>query len=409
MAHKSHYQKKNLKASFSHGGPEGPRYVLICLLGAAVALGAQERGPVTTSAADIRAAIDQLSEIDYPTRVKAARLVRRSEPAQAVAALLQAINEHKDGFVRFRSLVLLTGFNDPRAADEMRQALASPNDRLRELGYAYFELHPDRAMIPRFVDALEKETGDFVRPAIIRTLAAVGDDPRVREVLLRDTMRGVDFHRSVVIEALGDFKHRWAADKLIEVAQLDGPLQDDAVTALARIGEKQVTSVLANLQRTGSKELQPTLAAAFCTLGVNCSSHLGYLDKVLAFADDVPGNQELVRPAAAGLATIAIGGNGEALKILFDKGIPSMDPIRAPLALAVAKVALRNTSLMLSLLQQREDGAKALDLLAEGFDMLEEDLEEEQFFVTVRKGYWAAPESSPTRKLAEQLITKLDF
>ena len=27
--------------------------------------------------------------------------------------------------------------------------------------------------------------------------------------------------------------------------------------------------------------------------------------------------------------------------------------------------------------------------------MLEEDLEEEQFFVTVRTGYWAAPDSSP--------------
>ena len=41
--------------------------------------------------------------------------------------------------------------------------------------------------------------------------------------------------------------------------------------------------------------------------------------------------------------------------------------------------------------------------------MLEEDLEEEQFFVAVRRGYWAAADGSPTRRLAEQLITKLDF
>lgn len=426
MAHPFRFPKKNPKAS-----SETARVVAItlALLVAALAVSAlprrssdlsakalaqveaaqAERGPAATSPEEIRAAINQLSNLDYGARVKAARLVRRSAAAQAVPALIQAINEHKDGFVRFRSLVLLTGFNDPRAADEMREALASPNDRLRELAYGYFELHPDRAMIPRFLDALDKEVGDFVRPAIVRALAASGDDPNVRDVLLRDVMRGVDFHRSTVIEALGDYKHTYAVPKFVETAQLDGPLQDDAVLALGRVGDKQTLTVLAKLQRSGPKELQPTVAAAICMLGVNCSSHLGYLDKVLAFADDNPGFQELVRPAAAGLAAIAIGGGGDALKILFDKGIPSMDPIRAPLALAVAKVALRNTPLMLTFLEKRADQSAALDLLAEGFDMLEEDLEEEQFFVTVRKGYWAAADSSAMRKMAEQLITKLDF
>jgi hypothetical protein len=41
--------------------------------------------------------------------------------------------------------------------------------------------------------------------------------------------------------------------------------------------------------------------------------------------------------------------------------------------------------------------------------MLEEDLEEERFFVAVRKAYWAAPDGSPARKLCEQVITKLEF
>ena len=42
--------------------------------------------------------------------------------------------------------------------------------------------------------------------------------------------------------------------------------------------------------------------------------------------------------------------------------------------------------------------------------MLEEDLEEEQFFVDRAPArYWAAADGSPTRKLCEQLITKLDF
>jgi hypothetical protein len=406
MAHRSHSQKKNLKA-FSNRACVA---LVALLLGAASAPPPiQERGPAATSPDEIRAAVNQLADLDYATRVKAARLIRRSAVAPAVSVLLQAVNEHKDGFVRFRSLVLLTGFNDPRAADEMREALTSPNDRLREVGYGYFEINPSRSMIPGLLDALDKELGDFVRPAIVRALAALGDDPKVRDVLLRDITRGVDFHRSTVIEALGDYKRAYAVPKLLEAAQLDGPLQDDAVIALGRLGDKRALPVLAGLQRTGSKELQPTLSAAICMLGVNCSSHLVYLDKVLAFADDNPGYQELVRPTAAGLGGIAIGGNAEALKILFDQGIPSMDPIRAPMALAVAKVALRNTPLMLGFLAKRSDQTAALDLLAEGFDMLEEDLEEEQFFVTVRKGYWAAAEAAASRKLAEQLITKLNF
>ena len=77
--------------------------------------------------------------------------------------------------------------------------------------------------------------------------------------------------------------------------------------------------------------------------------------------------------------------------------------------LSVAKVALRNTPLMLKHLSAERDLRGALELLAEGFDMLQEDLEEEQFFVTVRREYWNATEASPVRKLAEQLIGKLDF
>ena len=370
---------------------------------------AQERGPATTSAGDLRAAIDRLGDLDYSVRTKAGRLVRRTTPAQAVPALLQAIREHEDGFVRFRSLVLLTGFNDPRAADQMAEVLSSPNDRLREVGYGYFERHPNRALVQRFLEALGKEDGEFVRPALVRALAAVGDDPKVREALLLDVNRGVDHFRSTVIEALGDFKHAYAVDKLIAVAQLEGPLQDDAIVSLGKIGDKRALAILANLQRTGNKDLQPIVAAGICLLGVNCSSHLGYLQKVLTFADDNPGYQELVRGAASGLAAIAINGNADALPILFDAGIPSADPIRAPLALAVAKVALRNTPLMLQGLQANKDVAGALNLLAEGFDMLEEDLEEEQFFVAVRRGYWAAADASPARRLSEQLINKLDF
>jgi HEAT repeat protein len=420
MPHAHHCQKKNQKALCSGEArlaPTARTTLAILLLTACASFGAfgpfaaisQERGPAATSDKELRAAIDLLGDLDYATRSKAGRLIRRAPAQQAVPALLQAVQEHKDGYIRFKSLVLLTGFNDPRAADQMIEASTSPNDRLREVAYGYFERHPDPALTSQLLAALQKEQGDFVRPSLVRALAALGDDPKVREALLVDVTRGVDHFRSTVIEALGDFKRAYAVPKLIEVAKLEGPLQDDAVFALGKIGDKQALPVLAMLQRSGSKELQPTIAAGICLLGVNCASHAGYLQKVLGFADDNPGYQELVRAAAAGLGAIAIKGDAESLAILFEQGIPSRDPIRAPIALAVGKVALRNTALMLQVLQKQKDQAGALELLAEGFDMLEEDLEEEQFFVAVRRGYWAAPDGSPTRRLSEQLIAKLDF
>lgn len=336
-------------------------------------------------------------------------MVRRTAAPQAVPALLQAVREHVDGYVRYKSLVLLTGFNDARAADQMAEVLASPNDRLREVAYAFFERFPERSLIPRFLTTLEKEAGEFVRPALVRALAAVGDDPRVRDVLLIDITRGDDFFRSTVIEALGDYRHAYAVPKLMDVARLEGPLQDDAVLALGKIGDKRALEVLAALQRTGSRALQPTVAAAICLLGVNCGSHLGYLQKVLTFAEDNQGYQDLVRAASFGLDAVAAQGNAEALQLLFAAGIPAEDPMRAPLALSVAKVALRNTPLLLRSLQEVTEQPKALALLAEGFDMLQEDLEEEQFFVAVRREYWAAGDGTPLRRLAEQLIGKLDF
>jgi len=77
--------------------------------------------------------------------------------------------------------------------------------------------------------------------------------------------------------------------------------------------------------------------------------------------------------------------------------------------LALASIALRNTSLMLPILDKRADRASAIELLAEGFDMLEEDLDKERFFALVRRTYWASAQGSPSRDLMQTLIGKLDF
>src|SRR4051812_32905544 len=297
---------------------------ILCVLGVLVFAGdgrAQEpSAPQSVSPAQLQAAIAKLGDLDYATRTSASRTVRRTASAQAVPALLQAVSEQGDGYVRYRSLVLLTGFNDPRTKDAMRESLTSPNDRLRIVAYSFFEHNPDRALIPQFLSALEKEAGEFVRPALVRALAAVGDDPRVRQALLREVPRGQDFFRGTVIEALGDYKAQYAVEAISTVAKLEGPLQDDAALALGKIGDKRAMETLAAIQRTAPRPAQPSIAAAICLLGLNCSSHVNYLTEALKFSDKNLGYQELLRGAAAGLGALAVLGHVEAADALVQIG-----------------------------------------------------------------------------------------
>jgi HEAT repeat protein len=257
---------------------------LLCVL-CDVAAAQEPAAPQSVSPAQLQAAIAKLGDLDYATRTTASRTVRRTASAQAVPALLQAVSEQADGYVRYRALVLLTGFNDPRAKDAMRESLVSPNDRLRTVAYSFFEHNADRAMAPQFLTALDKEQAEFVRPALVRALAALAAMPpgaeaadsiaRARQALVRDVGRGEDFFRGAVIEALGDYKASYALDALIAVAKLDGPLQDDAALALGKIGDKRALETLAAIQRTAPRATQPAIATAICLLDVNCESHEG--------------------------------------------------------------------------------------------------------------------------------------
>jgi HEAT repeat protein len=389
------------------------RVFICCLVGVlswAFAAAAQEpSAPQAVSPAQLKAAIDKLGDLDYDTRTAVSRTIRRVPAAQAVPALSQAVAEHTDGYVRYRALVLLTGFNDPRTSDAMRESLASPNDRLRTVAYSFFELNPDRALLPDLLAALDKELAEFVRPALVRALAALGSDPRVQQALIKEAGRGHDFFRSAVIEALGDYKAQYALDTVAAIAKLDGPLQEDAALSLGKIGDRRALQTLAALQQSAPRVRQPSIAAGICLLGVNCGSHEGYLIETLKFADANPGFQDLLRAAASGLGALAVAGRAGSASALFEIGIPSRDPTRSPVALALGTIALRNSPLMLSMLEKRPDRAAAIALLAEGFDMLEEDLDKERFFALVRRTYWESAEGSPTRDLMQTLIGKLDF
>ena len=110
--------------------------VFAVFCGGEIASAQQEpSAPQPVSAVQLQSAIAKLGDLDYSARTNASRLVRRTPAAQAVPALIQAVSEHGDGYVRYRALVLLTGFNDPRAKDSMRESLTSPNDRLLDIEF----------------------------------------------------------------------------------------------------------------------------------------------------------------------------------------------------------------------------------------------------------------------------------
>jgi hypothetical protein len=194
------------------------------------------------------------------------------------------------------------------------------------------------------------------------------------------------------------------------VAGREGPLQEDAITAIGRIGDQSQVNTLVALQKTAPAERQPTVAAALCLLGRACAETEQYLRQTVAFAAANRGYQPLLRDATHALAMLAVKDKEASWKALLDAGIAAKDDeLRAPVALAVGLVALRRPDLVLSTFEARPDADRAIELLADAFDMLSEDLEEELFYVFVRKAYWAAPADSPRRKIAEALMVKLEF
>ncbi len=378
--------------------------IAVCLVGA-TALSAQEpRGGPSLSVA-----IDQLVSFDYATRTTAAKVVRRTPPAQAIPALATAARSHQDGYVRYRALVLLAGFGEASAEVTMRALIGDPNDRVRAVVYAWYERQPSKDVIPVLIAALETEQSEFVRPALTRALAASHEDPAVQVAVRPLITQGEDFFRGTVIEALGDYGATWAAPLIAEVARLDGPLQDDAITALGKFGDRAMLPVLAALQASAPRDTQPSLAAATCLITRACAPHEDYLRKTLAFAAGDSQYQSLLRSTGFSLAVLAARGSASALTALLDVAEPSTDPARAALALAAGHVALRNPMVVLDVLEGRTTRTAALAVLRDAFDMLNEDFEEERFFVDVRRAYWAAPEGSPRRAAAQALIDALEF
>ncbi|MEQ1731357.1 MAG: HEAT repeat domain-containing protein [Vicinamibacterales bacterium] len=379
---------------------------LAALTGQGVPPVAAAQAPVSVAPADdLQAAIAKLGDLDYSTRMNAARVVRRAPAPQAAGALTVAVRDSDDQFVRFRALILLTGFADRTTADLMRSLVSDRNDRIREVVYRWLAVRPQPVLAPTLLAALQTEQAEFVRPALVKALAAVGTDPTVQRALIGEVARGQDFFRLGVIDALGEFKATYARDAITEVAKIDGPLQDDAVLSLGRIGDRSSEAFLATLT-TNSSEVTTALQAARCLLGSDCETRVRAIADVMA----TPGARaEAVRAAVTALAVLGASGSDLALSTLLDFSGAARTQDAATVAFGGA--ALRNPDRLLNWLTQLPAPTRpqVIEILRSAFERFEEDFSEEQFFAAARAAYWRVSEGSPDRDLIASLIQKLEF
>jgi len=370
------------------------------ILLAAVSAAAQD-----SAATDLARNIDALSAFDYGTRMNAARMVRRTAASEAIPALSRAVRTHTDQFVRYRALVLLSAFNDPGTGATMRGLLPDRNDRVREVAYRWFERRPEPALHETLLAALNTEQAEFVRPALIRALAAHADNMAVERALLAEAGRGFDFFRSAVIQALGEHRATYAVKTIIPITALEGPLQDDAILALGRIGDRAAVPTLSSLT-TVPPEAAPALEAARCMLGDKCDERIAWLAQS-ARAQERPA---IARATVAALGAVASEGQSAAIDALFELERTN-NRLRGDVAVTLGTMALRRPEETIKWLAEApaDRRTRAIELLREGFESLEEDFAEEQFFATARAAYWAAPEGSAARTLTASLIDRLEF
>ena len=377
---------------------------------AAIGLAARLAADGRQAAPSLPSVIGQLGSLDFKTRMAAAQTIRRLPAATAIPALVDTVRGTADGYVRYQTLVLLSGFGPDAANQTMRQALTDKNDRLRAVAYAWFEHHPQPDVTPALVAALTTEESEFVRPALTRAIAATRDDARVTAALVPLVRRGVNFFRSGVIEALGDYRAKSAVPALVEAAQQDGPLQESAIEALGKIGDASVVSLLGSLQRSVAPDVQPSVAAALCELGVDCAARTQYINGTLTAASRDESQARVAEAAAHALAVLAVAGKESALTALLDQGEAAAEPARSPIALAAGYVALRQPGVMLRAIQARAARPATLALLRDAFDILsDEDFERECFFADIRRLYWEASEGSAERQTAQAVIAALEF
>ena len=220
----------------------------------------------------------------------------------------------------------------------MAQAIDDPNDRLREVAYCVLRAAPGSvACSGAFLEALDKEPSEFVRPSLVRALAAHGARPaRAAGAAPRGHARAGFLPRARVIEALGDHKARLRRRRAHRPSR--SPTARCRTMRRWRWG-RWATGRRSPCWRACSgrrrSEHQPAVAAAICLLGVNCEAHRGFLVGRSPLRTITAGFQ-VARAASRGLARARrIAGERRRARARSSTiGIPSQDPARAPIALA---------------------------------------------------------------------------
>lgn len=389
-----------LVALFAAPAAWGPASLAVDAFAGAVGAQASQ----AASSVDLKVLIGNLASLDYATRTHAARLIRRAPAAEAVPALTDAARRHPDEFVRHRAFVLLTAFGDRGTPALVADLLRDRNDRLREAAYKWLEQHPEPRLTDTLLAALQAEQAEFVRPALVGALAAVDDNAQVQRALVGETLRGLDFFREAAIEALGRQQAQYAIDTLAGITKLEGPLRDSAILALGRIGGAKPRAILNEIAGAPGDSGR-TLRAALCLAGERCEESLKALSQAAASA-----SSDDVRSAMTALSAIGSSGNDAATAAVV--GLAARGGvIRDQAAVAFGAIALRRPDGIVSWLGAAPDGvrASAIDLLKEGFERLEEDFAEEQFYAAARAAYWKGAENSPARALSATIIQKLEF
>jgi hypothetical protein len=364
-----------------------------------------QTGPA--SPPDLKQNIANLSALDYPVRMHAARLVRRTPEKEAVPALVEAARHDRDEFVRYRALVLLTAFNDRGTRDLIRELIRDRNDRVREVAYRWLERNPDPQLTTTLLASLGTEQSEFVRPTLVAALAALAaSDQTVQRALIAEIPRGLDFFRSAVIEALGRHRAVYAVEGIVATSRLEGPLQDDALLALGRIGGTRAAAAVGEFTG-GTPEAAEMIRGVRCLIDERCAENIAAL---VAAASSDEGRPSTIRGALDALEAVAQNRNQSALTALITLAMKH-SALRERVVVSVASVALRQPDWVVEQIGAADPSTRetVITMLKDGFDSLDEDFNEEQFFAAVRAGYWRAADGSEDRSLAATLIQKLEF
>jgi hypothetical protein len=218
----------------------------------------------------------------------------------------------------------------------------------------------------------------------------------------------LDFFRGAVIDALGRRRAAYAIDGIAAVAKLQGPLQDDAVLALGRIGGPRALAVLTSLTpESPAPGLALTLRAAQCIAGAQCDATIKTIVDAMTAP---PVSAAVLRAGSSGLTAVAASGNQAATAALVSVAGRG-GVVRDQAAIGLGTVAVMDPEYMIAWLDRTPQPSRdaAITLLKDGFDDLEEDFGEEQFFAAARAAYWKAAEGSDTRSLASLIIQRLEF